>query len=780
MDNLQKINEVPFLNIFQKLGIATKKDTTVNEYRIQVPGEGRISNGSYKLNIQKNAVYANGQSRPQGQPFNFVKEHFNCDEREVFKWFEENFSIKGELEKPRKNVKKEDILKNFSDYMIGSNFTQEVLGGIKTWLVNRGFSHEYVNSDEGLDRIYKVFKNIGYCSNPATRPKSKTSKEWLDSKPVLIFPALDQNGNITGVKMRKTNNLPEDESSKDSKSINVTGSKSGVIYHSLSFVRSSQNLIIVEGEPDYIVMRMLGYDNVIGNLGGVNSCREIIRDLTKMVSTVIIAYDNDQAGREGGRKLSEFCKRKMFYIQYIERNNVYGNPYKDINEYLEGGFNFDDFEKMLTKATEIKMEDDGRGSYNSQESKSVLAMENKNPFIYLRRKFEYYDIYENQIIKPSAVSEWTGMDSKEIKEARMSGEIKTFYDVCYWKGGKKNHYNILDERVILQPSENPEIHPEIDFLMRNLCGNREENIQWLHQAILYKYANVNDVLVPAVLFKGVGGSGKGTFMRLLSAIFSEENVMRGLGTRSLISDFCPYTGNKIVVEINELGGGNHRDAVQILDRLKSLVFEPRIMVNMKGIQPREVGNIAWFIMSSNHQRPLRLDSGESGNRRFSVINTGPEIKIDRGNVINNLIKDKKVVADYLAWLFKTYPDVITWKCITALDNEDKRILTEASENVPDKFFTWLLENYPDIRKISVRERDVLLYEYRSTCNEHSYIYDKKYSIEYFNANLPHHVSNKKVSIRGKTVSGIFIDKPIVNTNIPAYFVTPEIENRSIL
>ena len=93
--------------------------------------------------------------------------------------------------------------------------------------------------------------------------------------------------------MRKINNRPEDEDTTESKSINITGAESGVIYHSIDFIKSSNQIIITEGEPDYIVMRMLGYDNVIGNLGGVGSCREIIRDLIKNTNSIIVAYDND-------------------------------------------------------------------------------------------------------------------------------------------------------------------------------------------------------------------------------------------------------------------------------------------------------------------------------------------------------------------------------------------------------------------------------------------------------------------------------------------------------
>ncbi len=136
--------------------------------------------------------------------------------------------------------------------------------------------------------------------------------------------------------MRKVNNLPEDETSKESKSINITGSTSGVIFHSLNFIQNAKQLIIVEGEPDYIVMRMLGFDNVIGNLGGVGACREIIRDLVKMTNSVIVAYDNDKPGKTGAQRLSDFCRRQMFYIKYIDRKNGQGETYKDINEFFEG------------------------------------------------------------------------------------------------------------------------------------------------------------------------------------------------------------------------------------------------------------------------------------------------------------------------------------------------------------------------------------------------------------------------------------------------------------
>ncbi len=754
MDNLEKINNIPFLDVLSKLGLQTQKEAATNEYRIQVPGESRISNGSYKLNYNKNVVFANGSTRPQWTVFQFMGMYLNTkNDRAVFAWFEENFQIKTAFEKAKPNVSKKTFLTEFHDkYMIQKIWSPQIMGAIKTWLTHRGFSHDYLSSPEADERIMEVFKYIGFCENPSTM-KRKWTEDWLPSRPVLMFPSLDVDGKIIGMKLRKVNNMPEDETTKDSKSINVTGSESWVIYWSLAFIKAAKQVIIVEWEPDYIVMRMLGYDNVIGNLGGVNSCREIIRDLIKFTWSVIIAYDNDGPGRKGAQKLAEFCKRQMFYIKYIDRKNVKGEVYKDINEFYEAGFNRDDFENMLKGSTEIKFDDDGRGDYDNKDSKVLLTMSNENPFIYLRKNYEFYDIYENRIAKKESVTDWMGIDGKDLKEMLMTGEIKKFYDICYLAWGRKDHYNVLDEKIIMLPSKTPKIHPDIEFLINNLCWNNQANTDWIHQAILYKYTHINDVLVPAVLFKGVGGSGKGTFIKLLAKIFANENVMQGLWTQSLTSDFCPYTGHKIIVEINELWGGNHKDAVKILDKLKSMIFEPRIMVNMKGIQPREVDNIAWFILSSNHAKPLQLDAGTSGNRRFTIINTGPGIPIETGRRINEAVSDPEVIQDYLAWLYEAYPEVPGWTSIRSLENEDKQLLTSQSESYVDKFVEWMDQYHPQINKITTLERNRMLYQYRIDMGEDEKVFDRKYDITYFNNSLPHHVVQKKVYIRGKVRHG---------------------------
>jgi phage/plasmid-associated DNA primase len=103
----------------------------------------------------------------------------------------------------------------------------------------------------------------------------------------------------------------------------------------------------------------------------------------------------------------------------------------------------------------------------------------------------------------------------------MDGDIPEYEDICYSFKDKPDCLNLFRKDEVLNPKKlgcKPDLHPDIEFLLNNLCGNKEENVKYIHQAILYKYQNMDDFMMPCVVFHGQGGSGKGTFMNLLSTI----------------------------------------------------------------------------------------------------------------------------------------------------------------------------------------------------------------------------------------------------------------------
>ena len=98
--------------------------------------------------------------------------------------------------------------------------------------------------------------------------------------------------------------------------------------------------------------------------------------------------------------------------------------------------------------------------------------------------------------------------------------IPIFEDICYSFADRDGCLNLFRREEMLKPGEDckPIIHADLEYLINNLCGHKKENIDYVHQAILYKYMHMDDFMMPCVVFHGQGGSGKGTFMSLLSTI----------------------------------------------------------------------------------------------------------------------------------------------------------------------------------------------------------------------------------------------------------------------
>jgi hypothetical protein len=77
--------------------------------------------------------------------------------------------------------------------------------------------------------------------------------------------------------------------------------------------------------------------------------------------------------------------------------------------------------------------------------------------------------------------------------------------------------------------------------------------------------------------------------------------------------------------------------------------------------------------------------------------------------VNKSIRAKPKVEDYLAWLYETYPEVLEYRKLEALDNQDKRDLEERSQEEANTFWEWVSENHPEfIGKRTISEVDDLM------------------------------------------------------------------------
>jgi len=322
-----------------------------------------------------------------------------------------------------------------------------------------------------------------------------------------------------------------------------------------------------------------------------------------------------------------------------------------------------------------------------------LMNSSRDNYIYLKDIARYYWIEKQKFFSWADVCSNLMITQAKLKEYRQSWKIKDYDSICYRKWWKSYCYNLLSEEDILSPSNTPKLDSCIEDLITSISWNKDENIEYLYKAILYKYTHLNDYSIPAIVFYWVWWSWKSSFITLLSTIFWEKNIMWNLWQRDISSSFDSYKGQRLIVEYAEITTNNTHWDMMVLNKLKNIIWAEKITVNEKWVQPYQIDNIAWFFISSNSNKPLQLDDKDKGNRRFTIMKSIS--KLNNWKDINEAIRDKRKVSNFLAWLKEMYPKVIEYKSLNTLDNEDKKDLEERSQNEANNFWDWLKENYPN-------------------------------------------------------------------------------------
>lgn len=316
-------------------------------------------------------------------------------------------------------------------------------------------------------------------------------------------------------------------------------------------------------------------------------------------------------------------------------------------------------------------------------------------YTYIKMLCKYYWIEKKRFFSPAEVCSNLMCSIKDLSDMRREGKIKSFDNISYCSHEIRWHLNLLDDREILKASESPILDDDIKHLIENVCWHSKENIDYLHRAILYKYDNIDDFTIPCIVLYGKWWSWKWTLMTLLTTIFWEDNVLVNLWQRELQSQFDTYKWQKLIVEFAEVTTNNTHGDKMILNKLKNMIWAPKLTINEKGVKPYQIENSGWFFISSNSNTPLRLDDKDKWNRRFSVIKS--HTALNDGWKINRAVKNKEIVSNYLAWLWHAYPEVDLYQKLLPLDNQDKRDLEERSEEDANLFWDWLFENHPEFK-----------------------------------------------------------------------------------
>ena len=105
------------------------------------------------------------------------------------------------------------------------------------------------------------------------------------------------------------------------------------------------------------------------------------------------------------------------------------------------------------------------------------------------------------------------------------------------------------------------------------------------------------------------GIGKSTFGNLVRNLVGERNS-RVAQTKDLKGQFDGWLVGKLVIQVDEVYEAGNWD---LANKLKPIITEPTVSVNIKYDPQIEVQNYARLILFSHHEAPLNI---EEGDRRY--------------------------------------------------------------------------------------------------------------------------------------------------------------------
>jgi hypothetical protein len=150
-----------------------------------------------------------------------------------------------------------------------------------------------------------------------------------------------------------------------------------------------------------------------------------------------------------------------------------------------------------------------------------------------------------------------------------------------------------------------------------LCdGNGEAAkyfIEWL--AHIVQYPEVKPTV--AILMKSAEGTGKGTIYKLLKKMLG-ANAHQVNGSYQLMGRFNGIVAGRLLIFGDEVDMTDKKS----FDRAKGIISEPTISLELKGIDPEPIPNMARFMFAGNHDQVIVAGTRE---RRFLVLEIAEHI-----------------------------------------------------------------------------------------------------------------------------------------------------------
>jgi hypothetical protein len=215
---------------------------------------------------------------------------------------------------------------------------------------------------------------------------------------------------------------------------------------------------------------------------------------------------------------------------------------------------------------------------------------------------------------------------------------------------------------------------------------------WVLRWMAWPLQNSGQKLNTFVHLYGPPGTGKQALLAPLMRVYGGNAVV--IAREHIAAQFNSVYANKQFINVDELHGGAGEGGTTINNKLKRLVTDGRMVVNMKNQPEYEVTNCANIVTTSNYVDSIKLDDDDS---RCCVVRFG-----DRGTQ-----KGREFWEDYFAWV-EGVGAAAVYDYLLKLDigefdpkgwapmTEDKVEITRATRRVDEQWVQSLWDDPDDV------------------------------------------------------------------------------------
>lgn len=178
-----------------------------------------------------------------------------------------------------------------------------------------------------------------------------------------------------------------------------------------------------------------------------------------------------------------------------------------------------------------------------------------------------------------------------------------------------------------------------EFLHTVICNNNVALFDYLVRYIAHMLQQPHEKPGIMIVFLSGQGTGKGTFYKLLDRIWA-RTTLQVSDINEVIGTFNAALERNYVVCMDEaLFAGDKKS----LDKLKSLVTEPKCRIEQKHQPSRSIDSYHRFFASSNHEHFAHVDKDD---RRFLFIRVSSVHKQDQiyFDAVNDALDNDDVIA----------------------------------------------------------------------------------------------------------------------------------------